>query len=171
MRLAFWHEVLDEIFQGRPVRAHPAAQALAAAVRRHTLPRAPLQSMLDARDRELDRKPLTAEEARALGASTGGESAALAARVLEPHAPAGQVLAQGARWALSRLLLAGRIAEPQAPAVRAQLLGQGRAPPIPAAAFPAAAHAALARPYAAGRRPSELEKRLRITWAVARGRA
>ena len=37
-------------------------------------------------------------------------------------------------------------------------------------AFPALAHLALAPVYARGRTPGELEKRLRITWAVLRGR-
>jgi phytoene synthase len=32
MRLTWWREALDEIFEGRAVRQHPAAQALAAAV-------------------------------------------------------------------------------------------------------------------------------------------
>jgi phytoene synthase len=37
-------------------------------------------------------------------------------------------------------------------------------------AFPALAHLALAPVYARGRTPGEIEKRLRITWAVLRGR-
>ena len=41
---------------------------------------------------------------------------------------------------------------------------------LPVAAFPAAAYAALSRPYARGRAPSELGKRARLTLAVARGR-
>ena len=37
------------------------------------------------------------------------------------------------------------------------------------AAFPAVAHKTLARVYASGRQPGELEKRFRVAWAVARG--
>jgi len=41
---------------------------------------------------------------------------------------------------------------------------------LPVAAFPAAAYATLAGPYAAGAIPTELSKRARLTWAVLRGR-
>lgn len=170
MRLAFWHEVLDEIFEGRLVRAHPAARAVSAAVARHHLPRGPFQAMLDGRDRELDGAPLSAQEARALAASTAGEAARLAAGVLSPDQTPEQLPDQGARWALSRLLLTARVAQSEAPAVRRQLLARNRTAPIGPAVFPAVAHAVLVRPYAAGHRPSELEKRLRVSWAVARGR-
>src|SRR6516165_2835983 len=37
IRLTWWREALDEIFEGRPVRRHPTAQALAAAVGRRRL--------------------------------------------------------------------------------------------------------------------------------------
>src|SRR3954463_7183930 len=59
IRLTWWREVLDEVFEGRPVRQHPAARALADAVRRHSLARAPLETMIDARYRELDPAPIT----------------------------------------------------------------------------------------------------------------
>jgi phytoene synthase len=41
---------------------------------------------------------------------------------------------------------------------------------LPVAAFPAVAYATLANAYAAGRAPSDLEKRLRLTMAVLTGR-
>jgi phytoene synthase len=41
---------------------------------------------------------------------------------------------------------------------------------LPADAFPAVAHAALARPYAAGRKPGPLGKRLRMMLAVMTGK-
>ena len=47
IRLTWWREALDEIYEGRPVRRHPAAEALAAAVRRRSLPRAPLEAMIE----------------------------------------------------------------------------------------------------------------------------
>ena len=47
IRLTWWREALDEIFAAAPVRRHPVAQALAGAVRRHGLPRAPLEAMID----------------------------------------------------------------------------------------------------------------------------
>ena len=39
IRLTWWREALDEVFEGRAVRRHPTAQALAAAVTRRRLPR------------------------------------------------------------------------------------------------------------------------------------
>ena len=48
IRLTWWREVLDQVFDSGPVRRHPTAEALADAVRRHGLPRAPLEAMLDA---------------------------------------------------------------------------------------------------------------------------
>jgi phytoene synthase len=41
---------------------------------------------------------------------------------------------------------------------------------LPVNAFPAVAYVTLARPYAAGRELSDLEKRARLTVAVLRGR-
>ncbi|MEO8114657.1 MAG: squalene/phytoene synthase family protein, partial [Phenylobacterium sp.] len=63
IRLTWWREALDEIYEGRPVRYHPAAQALAEAVGRRDLPRGPLEAMIDARYRELDPSPMGEAEA------------------------------------------------------------------------------------------------------------
>ena len=41
---------------------------------------------------------------------------------------------------------------------------------LPITAFPAAAYATLARAYAAGRAPGDLERQARLTWAVMGGR-
>ena len=60
IRLTWWREVLDEAFEGRPVRHHPTAQAIAAVIARRQLPRGPLEAMIDARYRELDATPMTA---------------------------------------------------------------------------------------------------------------
>lgn len=49
MRFAWWREALDEIYAGAPVRKHPVAQALAAAVSVYALPRAPFDAMIEAR--------------------------------------------------------------------------------------------------------------------------
>src|SRR5690242_18172379 len=54
MRLAWWGEVLEEIFEGRRVRTHPVAQALERAVKAHALPRGPLDAMTEARLADLD---------------------------------------------------------------------------------------------------------------------
>jgi 15-cis-phytoene synthase len=157
IRLTWWREALDEVFADRPVRRHPTARAVAAAVRRHGLPRAPLETMIDARVRELD----GAGDALQWAGDTGGAAAVLAAMILDPKGPADAARSAGAAWALSRREGAERETVRQALAAartHAQRLG--------VAAFPAVAHAALA----GDRRASGLAKRLRLTWAVARGR-
>lgn len=164
MRLAWWREVLDEVFEDRPVRRHPAAEALVSAVRRRGLDRAPLEAMIDARYRELDASPMDEKDALAWARDTGGLAAELAAQVIAPAADAGPARAAGAAWALGR-----RAAE--APALkpvfeRARTAARAAVKRLPADAFPAVAHAALAgRP--AG---SALARRLIVTFAVARGR-
>src|SRR5579875_635817 len=62
MRLAWWREALEEAFEGRPVRRHPVALALADAIRRRGLPRADLEALVDGRLRELDPWPLAEAE-------------------------------------------------------------------------------------------------------------
>jgi phytoene synthase len=62
IRLTWWREALDEIFEDRPVRQHPAAQALAGVVARRRLAREPLETLIDARYRELDAAPMTEPE-------------------------------------------------------------------------------------------------------------
>jgi len=157
IRLTWWREALDEIFDGRPVRRHPTAQALAAAVRRHGLPRAPLEAMIDARVRELDGPG----DALQWAGDTGGAAAVLAATILDLKGPADAARSAGAAWALGRR-------EGTGPEVMRQALAAARthARRLGVGAFPAVAHAALAaRPQA-----SDLARRLRLTWAVARGR-
>ena len=63
IRLTWWREVLDEAFEGRPVRHHPTAQAIAGVIARRGLARGPLEAMIDARYRELDATPMTEIEA------------------------------------------------------------------------------------------------------------
>ncbi len=143
IRLTWWSEVLDQIYGGTPVRRHPTAQALEAAVGRHGLPRAPLEGALDARLYALE-GDLAAGEAEAAEHIT--EAAAL---TLDPAVDRGAARSLGAAWA-------GGALNPEARAAARR---------ISPAAFPAVAHAALA-----GRPRSPLADRLRLTWAVTRGR-
>jgi len=156
IRLTWWREVLDEVFEGREVRRHPTAQALADVIRRRNLPRDLLEDMIDARYRELDATPMSEAEALEWARGTGGRAAELAVRILDPAQDGADATAAGAVWALLRKGLAvQQVAEAQAGARR-----------LSAAAFPAVAHATLA--LKAPR--SELARRLRLIWAVARGR-
>lgn len=159
IRLTWWREVLDEVFEGREVRRHPTAQALAAAVRRHGLPRDSLEAMIDARYRELDATPMSDDEALAWAVGTGGAVAEVAVRMLDAAAPFERARSAGAAWSLAR-----RGYEALAKANASGARADARA--LTAASFPAIAHAALILRSVR----SELGRRLALTWAVARGR-
>jgi len=112
---------------------------------------------------------------------TAGALAVLAARRLDPGADPHAVKGAARAWGLSglwRLKQAGRDRLPadwtQADVRRRvdEHLKAARveARRLPVAAFPAVAPAALARAYAVGRAMNELEKKARLTFAVATGR-
>lgn len=168
IRLTWWREALDEIFDGRAVRRHPTAQALAGAVARRGLSREPLEAMIDARYRELDAQPLTEHEALEWARETAGRAAEAAVAVLDPKADPERAITAAAAWALAR-----RVAErPELGGAWRRLLDEGRrgAGQLSAAAFPAVAHAVFAATRARGGSTDGLGNRLRITLAVARGR-
>lgn len=168
IRLTWWREVLDEAFEGRPVRQHPTAQALAQAIARRGLPREPLETMIDARYRELDAAPMNLVDALAWAEGTGGSAAVAAAAVLDPTENPVAARSAGTAWAIGRLMgTAGMQGEGAVSALHAALAG---ARGLGVAAFPAGAHATLARIRAAGRRPGELEVRGRLMLAVLTGR-
>lgn len=164
VRLTWWREAVAEIFEGRAVRHHPAAQALAQAVARRSLAREPLETMIDARYRELDPTPMTEAEALDWARDTGGLAAQLSAEMLDPAGEAKMALAGGSAWALGKRLA-------QAPDLRPAFLkvihaARSASRALSVAAFPAVAHAALAgRPTS-----SDFARRLRLTIAVARGK-
>lgn len=168
MRLAWWREALEEIRAGGPVRRHPVALALGAGVRSHGLDLDLLETLIDARLRELDPRPMTLEEALEWAEGTGGACARLAASVLDPGCDPQAAAAGGAAWSIGRLILtAGLSVEAAQEALEDRLT---RARGVTATAFPAVAHAALARARARGRRASPLGDRLRLMRAVLTGR-
>ena len=172
IRLTWWREVVDEIFAGKAVRAHPTAEGLAETIRRHSLPREPLEAMIDARIEVLEQKTLDAPAADAWADAVGGSATTLAARILDPAAKVHAAAPAGRVWGLVLLRRSGlatgaspdrRLAEAlEAAAVAARDLGP--------AAFPAVAHATIARADLHSGHVSDLEKRWRLFWAVARGR-
>jgi phytoene synthase len=182
IRLAWWGEALDEVFAGGEVRRHPVVEALAQAVRRRRLVRAPFDAMVEARHADLDKLPLADEAAlKRYVDGTAGAVMALAIAILSgadglAARPAAQAWALAGLWRLdaargSRRLPAGF----DAAAVRAKVdeamrAARPAAAVLPVTAFPAVAYATLARRYAAGAAPSELEKRLRLTTAALTGR-
>lgn len=164
IRLTWWREALEEIFEARPVRRHPTVEALAEAIGRGGLSRDALEALIDARYRELDPQPLGEADALGWARGTGGGVAVIAAGLLDAAGQAENARAAGAAWALGRRAAEGpglKAAVDRELATARQMVKR-----LSAQAFPAAAHAALAgRP-----RGSELAKRLTVTLAVARGR-
>jgi phytoene synthase len=164
IRLTWWREALDEAFGAGPVRRHPVAQALADVVRRRRLERVPLEEMNDARHRELDPTPMGPDEAVDWARRSAGAAAVLSAQILDPHGEPEAARSAGAAWMLRRAEERGAVA---AYVVAAEFkAAQAEARRLSVAAFPAAAHGALARKGAR----SALAKRLRLVWAVLRGR-
>ena len=168
MRLAWWGEVLAEMASGGPVRRHPVAQALAEAARRFSLDPGALEALVDVRYRELDPRPLTLEEALEWADGSGGGCAVLAASILDPESDPGAARAGGGAWSIGRLVRTAGLSLDAAQAPMEIRLQAARA--VTARAFPAVAHAALARARARGRPPSDLGDRLRLMGAVLTGR-
>jgi phytoene synthase len=172
MRLVWWRETVDEIWSDGPVRAHPTARALAAARARHGLPRPPLEAMIDARIELLARASLDIVQALAWADGAGGSAAMLAASILDPTGPAEAAIAAGRVWGVLLLVRQGLVDRGAATGWLAGGLAEARreARRLGVAAFPATAHATLARGLFSGREESSLIKRLRLLCAVSTGR-
>lgn len=172
IRLAWWREALDEIFGGTPVRRHPTATALARAVRGHSLPRAPLEAMIDARIDALETTRFELDAAHVWADAVGGSTAVLAARRLDPATDAEAARPAGRAWGLFRLGHAGLAAGDDFDRGLKEALGQAdrAARSLSAAAYPAAVHATLARAGLSHGQPSEFVKRARLVWAMMQGR-
>jgi phytoene synthase len=181
IRLTWWREALDEVFAGRPSRRHPVVETLAETIRRRELPPAPFETMIEARIEAID-APVVDEAAvyRHVDA-TAGMLMGLAASALDGTASSAATQAAGRAWGLAGLARLRRTGVDRLPKawdqaevrrrVRAAMAAARAATrDLPVAAFPAVAYATLANTYAAGRAPSELEKRLRLTTAVLTGR-
>jgi phytoene synthase len=151
MRFTWWIEQMDGVFAGAPRKGHPVLEALSAAVTRHGLERAPFDSLIEAHIDRVHRRPHDLE-----ALFTGPMQAAV--RVLAGAGHEAAVADAAQVWALTQV---GR--RDEAAALRKAANAGLRT--LPAGAFPAVAHAAL-RDHAA---PEPL-KRLRLVWAVARGR-
>ena len=171
IRLVWWREAVDEIFSGGRVRGHPVAQALNGAVARHGLDRSHLETMIEGRIESLESPELSIDQAATWASATAGAAAELVARILDPRAPEGAASPAGEVWGLSVLAREKRIATTSARerilALTPRARDAGRR--LEVSAFPAVAHAALARQALRGE-TSEMSKRLRLLWAVAAGR-
>lgn len=142
IRLTWWAEAVAEIYEGRAVRKHPVTVALAGAIARTSLPRELFEAMIEARYPELDDAPIDPD-------ASEGSLMALAALILGGGDP--EVIQAAARAYAGQ----GSLGD-------ANRLLRGFA----VQAFPAIAYATLANRQEA----SALGRRLRISWAVLRGR-
>lgn len=83
IRLQWWRERLDEIYAGAPRGGAETPQALALAISAGDLPRAGFETILVARERDLDpTPPADIAEFQAYAQATAGELNVLAARML-----------------------------------------------------------------------------------------
>jgi len=188
IRLAWWREEIDALFEGKRALGHPALQAL-----RHAggLDRPTLEAILEARHSELEARPFS-DEGDLLAYLDGvyGGLMRTAASLLAPVVEASvkeNARAFGWAWLLHQRpawVSRGRDWTPKAWAeasdqeiaehVRHRVAdalkaGRAEAAVLPTTAFPAIAPAALAPAYAEGRRLSPLQKRLRLVWSSLRG--
>ena len=181
IRLTWWREGLDDLLAGKPPRGDPVMQALAKAIDRNHLAAAPLEALAESSFDDLDHDRFADEAAleRYLDAASGAVmalacaiTAGVDAAPLRPAAHAWGLVGMIRRRAAGFDRFPERWSEAE-PGVRIRnALADGRAPisALPVEAFPSVAHLALVEGYLAGRQPSELEKRARLTWATLRGR-
>jgi len=151
MRYVWWREQMDGVFAGDARKGHPVLEALADVVGRHGLDRAPFDALIEAHIGRVHGEP------HDLDAFYVGPMQA-AVRVLVGPGFEDMVVQAGR--------VRGRAQTGQAEAARtARRAADADLRALPQGAFPAVAHAALIRPDA-----PEPIKRLRLVWAVLRGR-
>ena len=151
MRYAWWSEQMDGVFSDAPRLGHPVLEALTATVARHGLERGAFDALIEAHIGRVHGEPHDLEAfyvgpmqaAVQILAGEGHEGAAVAAGRVRALAQTGQV--------------------DQARASRSEANKSLRT--LPAVAFPAVAPAVLIKPD-----EPEPFKRLRLFWAVLRGR-
>ncbi len=108
IRLQWWKDSFDALWRGRPI-GHPVADALAALIIRHGLPRAPFDRLLEARRFDLqDEPPPSLAQLQGYVADSAAGLGALAAQLLcGPHDESLEAARQvGQAWGLIGLLRA-----------------------------------------------------------------
>ncbi|PZO08572.1 MAG: squalene/phytoene synthase [Alphaproteobacteria bacterium] len=151
MRYRWWADQIDGVFAGEPRKGHPVLEALTEMVRRHGLDRGPFNALIEAHIARVHGEP------HDLDAFYVGPMQ-VAVRVLAEPAHDNKAAGAGQVWGLAQV---GRIDEARAG------LGDANSAlkDLPPSAFPAVAHAALIKPS-----ENEPLKKLRLTWAMLRGR-
>jgi phytoene synthase len=169
IRLTWWREVLDEIFAAGEPRRHPVAEALALAVRRRGLRRAPLEAMIDGQLAALDQTELDRAAALAWADAVQGSATSLAVTILDPASPLAPAAAAGRAWGLALLRRSGRAGDEVIRPILDEALGEARrlARGLSVAAMPAVLPVRLAR---FERPPGPFVKQLSLIAATASGR-
>lgn len=128
--------------------------------------------MIDARIQMLGRSHVESDDALAWAAGAEGSAARLAAQILDPPGDSGLAAPAGLVWGLMLLRRAGKAGGAQFDHHLRQALAEARraARSLSTLALPAALVATLARADLLSPRPSELEKRARLTWSALTGR-
>ena len=151
IRYRWWADQMDGVFAGEPRKGHPVLEALTDMVRRHGLERGPFDALIEAHIGRVHGQPHDLE------AFYGGPMQT-AVRVLAGPGHDDKVVGAGRVWGLAQV---GRLDDARS------ALGDANAAlkSLPSDAFPAVAHATLIK-------TSEAEplKKLRLTWAMLRGR-
>ncbi|MBU1347756.1 MAG: squalene/phytoene synthase family protein [Alphaproteobacteria bacterium] len=150
MRYAWWRDQMEGVFTGVARKGHPVLEALTDLVARHGLAREPFDALIEAHIGRIHGEPHDLH-------AFYSDPMQVAARILAGPGHEGTVEDAGRVWGLSQV---GRKAE--AETLRPNANRQLKA--LPAAAFPAVAHAALTTDA-----PAAI-KRLRLVWATLRGR-
>ena len=151
MRYVWWREQLDGVFAGTARKGHPVLEALTDIVARHGLERTPFDALIEAHIGRVHGEP------HDLDAFYVGPMQA-AVTVLAGPGHEAKVVEAGRMWGLAQV---GRGEE--ARALRSAANRDLKT--LPTDAFPAVAHAALVS-LSGG----EGIKRLRLVWAMVRGR-
>ena len=151
MRYAWWGEQLDGVFAGVARKGHPVLEALTDIVARHGLERGAFDDLIDAHIGRVHGQP------HDLDAFYVGPMQ-VAATILAGPGHETMVLEAGRVWGLAQT---GQF-DPARLKRKSANLALASLPPT---GFPAVAHAALHRPG-----ESEPVKRLKLAWAVMRGR-
>ena len=156
MRYQFWRDALDEIYAGKPPRAHEVVAPLAALIRERDVARYTLDTLIDARERDLDPRPFSSlDAARDYARATSGGLVEAALEVVGAEATP-QTAALGEAWGLVGLARAWRfykgsmlqnIAHGALLDAAREAFARGRGKQ-PVAAVPALAYAAFVPLYA-----------------------
>jgi phytoene synthase len=108
IRLQWWRDVIAEIYEGEP-RQHQVVQPLVSAVRRHALPRALFDELIDAREMDLtDGPPDSLDQLIAYAEASSGGLTRLALFILDASGEASDAAGGlvGTAWALTGLMRA-----------------------------------------------------------------